>query len=174
PVTAFLLCGAPDDPATPRSELANTYATLTELHHFSDTSITFSSQYGIDGPRIVDDRPPFHDVYLLALTHHTPDSRRDATAHLSSYLFHELTTPLGLRLDQVRQRRQTELAPFRSLGTYSVWFPRGLMLQLAARGACARIFEEWQTAGEPTATAELEAAVARIMTDPELTVEGVG
>ncbi len=38
------------------------------------------------------------------------------------------------------------MLPFRSFGTYGVWFPRGLLLHLAARGACQRILEEWQTA----------------------------
>src|SRR5262249_39364255 len=44
PVTAFLFCGAPDDPASPRPELANIYATLTELNHFTDSAIPFSAQ----------------------------------------------------------------------------------------------------------------------------------
>src|SRR5262249_17840800 len=36
PITAMLSCSAPDDPATPRSEQANVYATLTEINHFAD------------------------------------------------------------------------------------------------------------------------------------------
>ena len=51
PVTACCFCGAPDDPATPRIEQANIYATLTELNHFGDPSIPFAAQYGADGPR---------------------------------------------------------------------------------------------------------------------------
>src|SRR5262249_22031739 len=35
-VTTMLLCGAPEDPATPKAEQANVYATLTELNHFTD------------------------------------------------------------------------------------------------------------------------------------------
>ncbi|MFL5339379.1 MAG: serine/threonine protein kinase, partial [Gemmataceae bacterium] len=42
----FLFCGAPSDPATPRSELANVYATLTEINHYADASTTFGAQYG--------------------------------------------------------------------------------------------------------------------------------
>src|SRR5262249_35035360 len=52
PVTAFFFCGAPDDPATPKAEQANLYATLTEVNHFADTSIQFTAQYGADGPRL--------------------------------------------------------------------------------------------------------------------------
>ena len=141
-VTNFLFCGAPDDPATPPAELANLYATLTEVHHFSDPSVPFTAQYGTDGPRLIDEGAVFDSNYLMTLTHRTPEARRDAMAHLGSYLFHEMTTPLGTRLERTRIARG--VLPFRSFGTYGVWFPRGLLLHLAARGACQRLFEQWQ------------------------------
>ena len=173
PVTALLYCGAPDDPATPRGEQANTYATLTELNHFADPAIPFAAEYGTNGPRLVDEGPAYDHTYLLTLQYRTPECRRDAVAHLSSYLFHELTTPLGLRLDRCRAARRQEGLPFRSLGTYSVWFPRGLLLHLAARGACRRLVEEWQAGGDPTARDALEAAHARVLADPELHPEAL-
>src|SRR5262249_7349140 len=170
----MLFCGAPDDPATPRSEQANLYATLTEINHFSDPAIPFSAQYGTDGPRLVDEGTAYDATYLLTQPHRSPEARRDALAHVGSYLFHELTTPLGLRLDHSRMKRNPE-APFRSLGTFGVWFPRGLLLRLAARGACQRVLELWRsgdgsslfalTAAEK---AVMEAAVARATTDPAL------
>ncbi len=174
PVTAFLLCGAPEDPATPVPELANVYATLTELNHFADPAIRFTSQYGADGPSITEAGTTFDAVYVLTQANRSPEARRDTVAHLGSYLFHELTTPLGLRLDRGRQLRvSAEVTPFRSLGTYGVWFPRGLMLRLAGRDACKRLLEEWQAAGEPTATAEVEAACARVLADPDLRLEAL-
>src|SRR5207244_1833686 len=95
-VTALLLCGAPADPATPKTEQANVYATLTELNHFSDLSVSFTAQYGVDGQRIVDQGTPFGSTYLLPLAHRSPEGLDATVAHLGSYLFHELTTPLGL------------------------------------------------------------------------------
>src|SRR5262249_41183115 len=104
----------------------------------------------------------------------SPEARRDSVSHLGSYLFHELTTPLGPRLDRGRQLPTgTDATPFRSLGTYGVWFPRGLMLRLAGRDACKRLLEEWQAGGEPTATAEVEAACARVLADPDLRPEAL-
>src|SRR5262249_50105366 len=97
-VTALIFCGAPEDPATPRPEQANIYATLTEINHFADPNIPFSVQYGVDGPRTQDHGQPFHSAYLLKLAHRSPEALRDALAHLGSYLYHELTTPLGVRL----------------------------------------------------------------------------
>jgi serine/threonine protein kinase len=145
-LNAYLLCGAPDDPATPRPELANIYATLTELYHFTDPVIPFTAQYSADGPRITDQGQAFDCTYLLTMPNRTPEARRDVLTHLGSFLFHELTTPLGLRLDQQRQGQPSlgHRTPFRTFGTYSVWFPRGLLLRLAARHVCRRLLEEWQ------------------------------
>ncbi len=171
-VTSLLLCGAPDDPATPRVEQANIYATLTELNHFADPTIPFSAQYSADGPRLNNNGPAFDSTYLVSFSHRTPEGRHTAMAHLGSYLFHEMTTPLGLRLEKSRQNRVPfDCLPFRSLGTYSIWFPRGLLLRLAAQKACWRVVEEWQAIGEPTAQMELDAAQARVLADPELLPE---
>jgi serine/threonine protein kinase len=177
PVSLLLFCGAPDDPATPRLEQANLYATLTELNHFADPAVPFSAQYGTDGPRLTDEGPAFDQTYLLTQPHRTPECRRDALVHLGSYLFHELTTPLGLRLDQSRLKHHLS-SPFRSLGTFGVWFPRGLLLRLAARGTCQTILQEWQSGGAvagaspPPLTGPeqslVEAALARVLTEPEL------
>jgi serine/threonine protein kinase len=174
PVTAFLLCGAPDDPATPKPELANVYATLTELNHFADPAIRFTSQYGTNVQPIAEDGATFDAAYVLTQANRSPEARRDAIAHLGSYLFHELTTPLGPRLDRGRQTPgPTESTPFRSFGTYGVWFPRGLLLRLAGREACKRLLEDWQATGQPTATTEIDAACARVLADPDLRPEAL-
>jgi hypothetical protein len=54
-----------------------------------------------------------------------------------------------------------------------VWFPRGLLLRLAGRDACKRLLEDWQATGQPTATADLEAACARVLADPDLRPEAL-
>src|SRR5437016_92409 len=99
-VVAFLFCGAPSDPATPHPEQANVYATLTELNHFHDQAIPFSAQYGADGPRVVEQGTPYSSVYLLQQAHRSPETLRDSVAHLGSYIFHDVCTTLGLRLDR--------------------------------------------------------------------------
>jgi hypothetical protein len=175
-VVSFLFCGAAHDPATPRDEQANLYATMTELNHYADPNIPFSAQYGTDGPRLTDDAPAFDQVYLLSQPHRSPEGRRDAIAHVGSYLFHELTTPLGLRLDQTRERRNSR-SMFRNLGTFGVWFPRGLLLRVAAREMCKLMLDEWQSgAGEKLTGPEqsvLDAALARVLGDPELRPEAL-
>jgi len=173
-ITALLFCGAPDDPATPRPEQANVYATLTELNHFTDPAIPFAAQYGVDGPKTVDNGQPFQRVYLLKWRHRNPEAVPEAVAHLGSYLFHELTTPLGLRLERTRHEPVGEDATiFRSFGTYAVWFPRGLLLSQAAQQACVRLLQDWQANGEATARAEVDAACARALADPALRFEAL-
>jgi hypothetical protein len=173
-ITAILFCGAPEDPATPKLEQANVYATLTEMQHFSDANIPFTAQYGADGPRFVEQGQPYNAAYLLKLAHRSPEALRDAVAHLGSYLFHELTTPLGIRLENCRKRRPgEETTPFRSFGTYAVWFPRGLLLRLAARHTLVGLLKEWQALGELSAQTEVEAACARALADPELRFEAL-
>src|SRR5262245_46951451 len=87
-----------------------------------------------------------------------------------------MTTPLGLRLDQSRMKVNLA-APFRSLGTFGVWFPRGLLLRVAARDACQRLLEDWQSGGPGSLTPQeqslLQAAQARVLADPELSPENV-
>jgi eukaryotic-like serine/threonine-protein kinase len=174
PVNCLLFCGAPEDPATPRPEQANLYATITEVNHFSDSSVSFSAQYGPDGPRLVDQGTAYDTMYLVPQPHRTPEARRDALAHMGSYLFHELTTPLGLKLDQTRIKRAGG-PHFRSLGTFGVWFPRGLMLRLAARSAVLQMFEAWQADGPGYATerAAVEEVHSRIVNDPGLQHENL-
>jgi serine/threonine protein kinase len=183
-VTCLLFGGAPTDPATPKLELANIYATLTELNHFSDPAISFAAQYGVDGQRIVDQGSPYTSTYVMPLAHRSPAALDEVVAHLGSYLFHELTTPLGLRLDSLRSENNEAsesgkggpaVTSLRSLGTYAIWFPRGLLLRLAARQACRRLVEGWLASGNTEITSEAASAVQafmeRVQTDPALESE---
>ena len=52
-VTAFVYASAPTHPGTSDHELANLYATLTELNHFADEDVTFTAHYGgPEGPKV--------------------------------------------------------------------------------------------------------------------------
>lgn len=186
PVHAFLMAGAPHDPATPRSELANIYATLTELNHYSDSTVPFAAQYGPDGQRIIDESQPFSSIYLLPIAHRTPDSLEETVAHLGAYLFQEMTTPLGLRLDHLRANEAVIgslsqagplSCPLRSFGTYGVWFPRGLLLHLAAREASKQLIDQWCKAGDANVSDEarpqIDELVDRVANNPDLAPEAL-
>jgi hypothetical protein len=171
PATApilLLFCGAPNDPATPAAELANTYATLTELNHYCDPTITFAAQYGANGQPITESHPAFSASYLLTPANRTPQALRDSVTQLANYVSHEMTTPLGACLESQRQIPAGDATPFRSFGTHSIWFPRGLLLRVAARQVCERLILEWQEAELVGPPAEVEAVCAQALSDPGL------
>ena len=166
--TLFMFCGAPADPATPPIEQANVYASLTELNHYCDPSTTFTAQYGPDGQPIADTGTPYCAAYLLTMENRTPAAHRDCIAHLGNYLNHELTTALGNRLHLERSVPYTGATVFRSLGTHSIWFPRGLLLRVAARFVCDRLIAEWQEPNYEPDSPVIESICAGALSDPGL------
>ena len=171
-IITLLQCGAPSDPTMPLQEQANIYACLTELNHFDDTAIPFFAQYNPDAPRLRDEGKAFASIYLLPMAHRSPEAMRDTIAHLGSYVFHDLTTGLGARLDKQRHAKRADNAtPFRSFGTFAVWFPRGLLLRLAARSACARLIEDWESTEEPKDLEEIADACDEALKEDELSLE---
>jgi eukaryotic-like serine/threonine-protein kinase len=175
PVNAFLYCGAPHDPATPRQDLANLAATLTELNHFHDPAITFSAQYGgPDGPKIVAQEHPFSSIYLMERDNRGPDAPQQCAAHLASYLVQDLSSVLGSELDQIRDTSPPPgRTPFRSFGAAGIWFPRGLMLRAAARLMCQRLLFDWQEPGPLHAYKPVDDLCSKMQVTPALQPDAV-
>ena len=105
PVTAFVYASAPTDPSTTDHELANLYAGVTELNHYADPDVTFTAHYGgPEGPKVEGHGLPFSATYLLPMPERSAAAFRDVISHLAGYVAHDLTTPLGPALEQIRQR----------------------------------------------------------------------
>jgi hypothetical protein len=105
PVTAFVYAAAPGDPNATDAELANVYATVTELNHFADPEVPFVAHYGgPEGPKVESRGLPFTSTYLMPLPERTAGAFRDCLSHLAGYVAHDLTTPLGHSLEQLRAR----------------------------------------------------------------------
>ncbi|HEV3384470.1 MAG TPA: tubulin-like doman-containing protein, partial [Gemmata sp.] len=169
-VTAFVYAAAPTDPNTTDRELANLYAGVMELNHYADPDVTFSAQYGgPEGPKVESRGLPFSATYLLPMPERSSSSFRDCISHLAGYVAHDLTTPLGHALEQIRNRPTGfGKSPFRTFGTYGVWFPRGLLLRAAAQRISLRLLKTWRTDGPPVDTAEVEKVLNDITTDERL------
>jgi serine/threonine protein kinase len=145
-VIAFLECGAPADPATPSQELANLYATLTEINHFSDPDVEFAAQYGVAGAAVREQGAPFQSCYLLTLDSRGPEVLGEASKRIAAYMFHDLSSPFGARMARSRENQLLNRGtPFRSFGTFTLWYPRGLLLRTAARQACEKLLRLWTT-----------------------------
>lgn len=174
-VTAFVFAGAPDDPLSQPAEQANVYATLTELHHYAEPDVCFSASYGgPDGPKTQTTGLPFTATYLLPMAQRTAEAFRDCVSHLSGYVAHELTTPLGGGLEDVRRVPPPPgRTPFRGFGTFGVWFPRGLLLRSAARQTCIEVFRTWAAVPEHGPPPETAAVAEAILADQRLTADSV-
>ncbi len=175
PATAFVYASAPGDPNAPDSELANVYASITELNHYADPDVSFVAHYGgPEGPKVEGRGLPFTSTYLLPIRDRTRGAFHDCISHLAGYIAHELTTPLGASLEVARARSTGfDRGPFRSFGTYGVWFPRGLLLRSAAQKICLGLLKEWKTDTEPANDAAIQEAVSRVASDPRLRPESV-
>ena len=175
PVTAFVYAASPADPGANDHELANVYATLTELNHFADPEVSFVAHYGgPEGPKVEGSGLPFSATYLLPMPEKSGTAFRDCVSHLAGYVAHDLTTPLGTVLEQVRAAPQpVGRTPFRGFGTYGVWFPRGLLLRTAAAKICLRLLKQWAADVHLPDPARVEVVVAQAMGDPRLKPEAV-
>lgn len=175
PVTAFVYAASPNDPGSTDHEMANLYATLTELNHYADPDVSFVAHYGgPEGPKVEGKGLPFTATYLLPMPERTSQAFRDVVSHLAGYVSHDLTTPLGPALEQIRGT-PTEFgrSPFRGFGTYGVWFPRGLLLRTAAQKICTKLIREWHEDAQPTSTTKIDLLITQIMGDPRLKPEAV-
>jgi hypothetical protein len=173
-VTLFAFCGSPADPGSSRLELANVYATAVELNHYGQPDVTYDFHFGPDGPHVSDTGMPFDAVYLVAARERTPEAVRDAVAHLATYVGAEISSPLGPTMERARRTAFTAQKPgFRSFGTATVWFPRGLLLRVAARRAVARLIEVWSASVLPKAMDGLEKLCASVLSDPGLRWESL-
>lgn len=175
PMTAFVFAGAPEDTASPPAELANIFATLTELNHYADEDVTFVSQYGgPEGPQVESRGLPFTATYLLPMAQRSAEAFRDCVSHLAGYVAHDLTTPLGTGLEKLRRKpTPAGRTPFRGFGTFGVWYPRGLLLRSAARQLCSRLLRSWASPGEGPLPSEAGRTLNMILTDPRLTPDEV-
>jgi serine/threonine protein kinase len=171
PVTAFVFTGAPDDPSSPPEELANIFATLTELNHYADPDVSFAARYGgPEGPQVDSRGLPFTATYLLPMARRDAEAFRDCVSHLAGYVAHDLTTPLGTGLEKIRKNAPPfGRTPFRGFGTFGVWFPRGLLLRSAARQLCVRFLKCWTEGLGPELPAEAGQVLAVILSDTRLT-----
>jgi eukaryotic-like serine/threonine-protein kinase len=173
-VTCFVLSGAPADPSSPPEELANIFASLTELNHYADPDVTFAARYGgPEGPLTEAHGLPFTATYLLPMEARTSGAIRDTLSHLAGYVCYDLTTSLGSGLEVVRQTPPTVgRTPFRGFGTFGVWYPRGLLLRSAARQMCIELVRSWSSA-VPALPASAEHLLDGILADRRLTPEPV-
>src|SRR5262249_11676172 len=89
--------------------LGNTFAALTELHHFSSSQVTFSASFDEQECLLHDQEPPFSRCVLLPqridaapISSSAGKPEETLTGLAGGFLFGELVTPLGGKAEACR------------------------------------------------------------------------
>src|SRR5262249_31688252 len=137
--------------------------------------VTFVGHYGgPEGPKVESKGLPFTSTYLLPMPERSGTAFRDCVSHLAGYVTHDMTTPLGTALEQIRATPVGfDKSPFRTFGTYPVGFPRGLLLRAAAQKICLALLKEWKADAPPAELEALKEVVTAAVADPRLKPESV-
>jgi serine/threonine protein kinase len=174
-VVGLLLLPGLDRGAESARAVANAFAALTELEHFADPGVVFSSS-GVDGDSgPAGPTPPFSRCLLLPLPASAdgPAAVDELTAQAGDFLCRDLLTPLGRAVDEARAdlRLPAERLPCHTLGTYSFSVPRRPLLQRVAQCLCDRLVRGWQVTTPSALEETIRSWVADQMTRWELTPE---
>jgi len=85
--------------------LANTYAALNELNHFSRPASRFQADYGDPEGSLADEGPPFRRCLFLPMGQEEgKEPTRRATELAAGFVFANLVTPLGRVADACREK----------------------------------------------------------------------
>ncbi|MBI2803831.1 MAG: protein kinase [Planctomycetes bacterium] len=137
--------------------LANAFAALVELDHYSQPEAVFSAHYETaasmaKGERVSETGPAFQRCLLLPLPESTgkPEDmdNADIIARAGSFLYWDIATPLGQAFDEQRQANLRHGAPstgplLHSVGMYRIHWPRNALLDQASRRLCEQLVTRW-------------------------------
>lgn len=139
----------PADKTAARSvALGNTFAALTELHHFQARVSRYQTAFDRSEAPVVDSDPPFGRVAILPLPKAVKPAEQAAAAGLAARaLYNELLTPAGRVVDEMRDvyRNANPVAvpTCQSFGLFRLCWPRPEMLGAATRRFAQRQIQRW-------------------------------
>lgn len=152
-IVGVLLLPAVEQDPSQASALANCYAALTELNHFSAGQV-FTARYGGEGQeaKFTEAGPPFQRTVLLNLPPRksAQETLTELLDQSAQWIYREVATDLGVALDETRRANRAFYplvgqAVYQSIGLYRVLWPRRQILQQAARNVCRRLVERWMS-----------------------------
>jgi len=143
----FLL--PPVDRTTTKSQaVANAYAALVELNHFSSPGSCFETRYDNREPPIVDALPPFSRVTFLTMpkTQELTPLRQLAN-QAAGALFQEMLTPMGRVVEDCRaawfNAHPVEGLKSQTFGTFRLTWPRQRLLETSVRRFAQATLVRW-------------------------------
>jgi hypothetical protein len=134
------------------NSLANSYAALMELEHFSSGQV-FSARYEgkESGMPFTEAGAPFQRALVLPLPDRiSGEPEPEALLQAGQFLYRDLATNLGVdgdegRPDYVKAFDLVGRAVFQSFGLHRIYWPRRRLREQAARNLCRRLLEGWMS-----------------------------
>jgi hypothetical protein len=141
-VVGIMMLPPADRNSTRTASLANTYAALTELAHFSRPDTNYDARFGPRDPAVHDPERPFGRCLCLPLPPGSdPATRRLAAGAAAGLVFRELLAPLGRAVESVRPA-ETEGFCY-TAATYRLAWPARRLARRAAVQLAVRLLREW-------------------------------
>ncbi len=148
PEAVGMLLIPPGDHSMPKNAaMANTFAALTELHHFA-LGTRYQTKFDTNEAPITDTEGPFTRCAIVQLPRTTKPHEQDRAFSLAARgLFVELLTPAGRVTDYVRSvapsGRSAATPVAQVFGLYRLAWPRAELLSVAARRFKQRLLQRW-------------------------------
>jgi serine/threonine protein kinase len=129
--------------------IANAYAALRELRHFSTQGIRFHALYSEQDVAFFESQPPFSHGWLIPAS---AGSDPMVGAELAGELvFENLASRLGRRADWYRSNppasSPAERTGWSTFGMHRIQWPKSFVLDQAARELCREVVNRWIGAG---------------------------
>ncbi|HEV3144264.1 MAG TPA: tubulin-like doman-containing protein [Gemmataceae bacterium] len=152
-IQALLFLPHMDRNAGKNLAVANAFAALHELLHYSSPQTVFEATFDAAEGVIADPEAPFQRCWLLPLPgSNEPREALPALGTATGFLFRELFTPMGRGADAVRAAGGKS-ANFHTCGAFRLIWPHEHLLGHATRRVCGRILQIW-TGHQSLPTAE--------------------
>ncbi len=138
-----------DRTTTKNAPMANTYAALTELYHYTSPNTVYEALFDTKIGPIVDRERPFTRCMILPLPKTSDASEtRTALGLGAGFLHHELLTPFGRTAEQARNgfTKPAGLPSFfQTCGTFRLTWPRRTMLERLSLRLGERVVQVWSS-----------------------------
>ncbi|MEA1951465.1 MAG: tubulin-like doman-containing protein, partial [Planctomycetota bacterium] len=160
--------------------MANTYACLSELHHYHREK-HYPGNTACQLPATREDTPTFRHTYLFPLGEKLDEQQFDtATDAVAEYLYLDSVTPAGLFFDSHRAEEEnagsagwdpSDPVHLRTFGLARIGCSSGDLPVLAADSVCSRVVALWQ--GDSSADdSETEQAAEQVADELRLGLRG--
>jgi serine/threonine protein kinase len=199
-LTGLLLAPAVDNRSSSPLAIANSFATLAELHHWSLSANAFEARFDSRRPSRTDPDRPFDRCVLLSLPKESSVDVPPAAGHAADLILQEALTPVGRSADEARDDFRAGFSndglSLQSCGSYRIVWPRRRLLDTISYRYPAKTIKDWMSSESSPSREELvewfdtkwrehhldpaalrtrlhEAAAATLGASPESSIEAV-